>query len=397
MVLGGQWYFLKSSANLNPILYVGRGTAVLLTSATANEEPVRTSRFLTRQELVTTDNVTQGTIQFSTDRETVANATIFENSQITVRTASKPRFHFSDPNYLIVLENIQGRIELEIPPGLARDLTIKLRSPSGEVTLTEPGLFRVIAQDQLLTLVTLDGVGRLKPINGSVTSIPSDHTATVMPDLATIDVRSAQEDILLNSRFIGGTESGIPDGWGCSVEAQEGTPRGTYTLGVFEGRQALRLSREAAGPSEVGCIQYLGTSDGVTERTGLDVTGYSSVRIRVTLKIASQSITLCGTEASECPLMLRIDYENEFGGAQEWIHGFFAFEYANQSVNRMICDSCFLEHDRITPNAWYTYESPNMLEFPTGFIPSRIKEVRFYSSGHAYTVYVAEVSLIAEY
>jgi hypothetical protein len=157
---------------------------------------------------------------------------------------------------------------------------------------------------------------------------------------------------------------------------------------------ALRLLRGdgAISHGETRCLQSLGTGMG-----GLDVSGYNSVSIRATFRIESQTLSACGIDGSECPLMLRMDYIPAGGGdAVSWFHGFYAFVDPNRLFPQS-CLSCNEQHERVTPDTWYTYESHNLFEiFAPEAQPKSILNLRFYASGHQYDVYVNEVMLLAD-
>ena len=52
--------------------------------------------------------------------------------------------------------------------------------------------------------------------------------------------------------------------------------------------------------------------------------------------------------------------------------------------------------DRINGNAWYTYDTGDMLnDWQENLRPGLIKEIEFYSSGHEYDVSLNEVALLA--
>ena len=69
----------------------------------------------------------------------------------------------------------------------------------------------------------------------------------------------------------------------------------------------------------------LGHADGrMRQVLEQDVTDYSSLRLLVTLQIASQSLDVCGNRGSECPLTIQLDYEDQNGAARSWQQGFYA-------------------------------------------------------------------------
>ncbi|NJL92225.1 MAG: hypothetical protein HC915_00140 [Anaerolineae bacterium] len=208
------------------------------------------------------------------------------------------------------------------------------------------------------------------------------------------DIASTRQELAV-ARFTDTSGTNLPQGgnWGCNAT---GTPRGAYTLQVVDGRPVMHVLRQERaavadlGPSEVSCLRAFGGG-------GLDVSRFRELHVRAKLKISGQSISLCGVEASECPLMIEIIYENEKGVEQPWWYqGFYAIELPGFPVNRTTCASCISEHIRINADNWYTFESSDLLELPENYQPTRIKQIKFYVSGHAYEVFIGEVSLYGE-
>src|SRR5690606_32162478 len=141
---------------------------------------------------------------------------------------------------------------------------------------------------------------------------------------------------------------------------------------------------ENLGHGETGCLHIWGLN-------GLDVTNYSTLRLRVSFNIQWQSLPICGVAASECPVMVEISYLNEWGQPRTWIQGFYALSDGAVPGTRDRCDTCLQPHERVTGGNWYTFESGNLFNLQEGFRPTTITQIRFYTSGHAYDVYVGEV------
>jgi hypothetical protein len=99
-------------------------------------------------------------------------------------------------------------------------------------------------------------------------------------------------------------------------------------------------------------------------------------------------------EGSECPLMIRIKYEDQDGEEREWIHGFYSAYTMPEWP--LTCPSCRQDHDRVRSGVWHTFESGNLADIlPDEVKMHTLKEMRFYASGHAYDVFIDEVSLLA--
>src|SRR6185295_5561955 len=88
-----------------------------------------------------------------------------------------------------------------------------------------------------------------------------------------------------------------PSAWRCNSIQDAGQPVGSFGLVTSDGRPSLHLFRgdSAESHGETFCVQGFGTG------VGLDLSQYSSVSIRATFKIRSQSLSTCGTQGSECP------------------------------------------------------------------------------------------------
>lgn len=391
-LFASQWFFFDSAVDLQSQIRVGLGTVGVRGNAPdSREEAVRINRDLFSGDTISTDEVAQGYLEFvdsSQADQVIANVLVLSGSQVKLNSATRPRFSFGDETYRINLSEIQGRVEIEIPLNLANDIELVLESIHGRVTLTESGFFLLWSQDDALTLISRHGQARVRPDGQAEFLVPTGFTANVEGGRSS--VVATTDEIVSNPLLFEANSSNDPVPWACYVD---GNPRGSYSLTVLEGRQALWLRRngENLGHGEVGCRQFLGN-----RQEGIDVTGYASLRLRATMDIKHQSLPICGSLASECPIMLEIVYEDENGTPRQWIHGFYAFEQGAVPGTPRQCDTCTIPHDKITPGNWYTYETANLLDLQEGFRPTVLREVRFYTSGHAFEVAIAEVSLLAE-
>jgi hypothetical protein len=190
----------------------------------------------------------------------------------------------------------------------------------------------------------------------------------------------------------GSDEARALNDWQCSFR-QEQPPPGDFSLVRFDGRVALRLRRvnNAQSNGEVRCAQTFSGE-------GLDVRDYDSVRVLTTLLPNYQSLSVCGRAASECPLMLQIDYTygDDSGRIHDaqWYRGFYyATDISGDARKR--CDTCIQDHVDINQAVWYTFDSENLLNLiAEEEQPERIKSVAFYASGHQFDTLVSEMALL---
>jgi len=392
-IYSAQWLLFQSVVSLDASIEVGRGTLGLRESTTSNETVIRQSWQFGSSQTITTDEIAQGTIYFSDQAKNdrvVALATILPGSQVRLAYSKSPRFSFGRSNYQILLDEFEGRLEIEIPANLPQSMQFQIESQHGVVSLEDTGVYLLFSRDDIFTIIPLRGEAQFEPFAGDSVVVPQGQTAELFADDQTILVTKTTYELTRNSFFNDSVNLPFPDIWGCSTS--EVSPFGEFNLFTFEGRRSIYILRsgELLQNNETGCAQFFGDS-----QVGLDTSTFDSVRIRATLNVRWHSLAYCGTAASECALMLELTYLNEFGVEQRWIHGFYSFEHTNPNFP-LACVSCLIEHDRITPNTWYTYESGNLLDLPENFRPTRLQRLRFYASGHAYEVAIGEVSLLAE-
>jgi hypothetical protein len=392
----GWWYTFVSTTSLHAEVQVGRGTVGVLTNGSNTEQAERFRRSISDGAVLSTDADGQGTILFSAGGggDVLASVTLTARSQVRLVSSERPRFDLNEAGYGLVLDSIEGRIEVDIAPGINSPFEIIATGTHGEVRLREAGTYIISATPEITRLYARDHAAVMLPIGGEAATVPSGYTGTVNEGRmgTLLDLRQQE---LVRADFRDSNHDNLPDGgvWGCSTTSDEPLP--SYNMREIDGQNSMFIVRQGPqpqplGPSETACS--LRWSD-----AGLDMTPYRDVRVRVELKILDQSLTLCGVEASECPLMIELTYITVNGVSQQrWYQGFYAIQYPGQPVNRTTCASCLSEHIQVKQDNWFTYESTNLLELPVDFIPAQLQQIKFYASGHAYEVAISEVSIIGE-
>jgi hypothetical protein len=407
--LGVHYFFFTSTVSMDIELKVGRGIASIVTKSDSVEEAFRGEsgpRSLAKGTTIKTDVQTQAVLSFydtSDDNgQLVAAITVKRNTDLTFNTASQPRFEWGTGNYFIRLDNLAGELDVFVAENLPRTFRLDIRTDQESwISISSGGRYSVSATGDQIRLVNREGSATLFAPDPRINrSIPETMEGNFVIGESAITVIPATVELLQNSTFEVSAdtpadeeeapETTIPVGWACTNE-QDALPRGAYGSEILQGRPSMRLTRSEGATShgETRCIQPFHGQNGV------DVSAYTYLSLRATFYIDYQSLSTCGIDGSECPLMLIMDYLDANGIGRTWYHGFYAWT-DSQVDYPLRCSSCAQDNERISEKTWYTYESGNLIaELPPDLRPSNILVVRFRTSGHQYNVYVGEVSLLA--
>jgi hypothetical protein len=404
--LGIQYFLFESSVPMPAMLVVSRGTAILTEADMVRQAELR-GRELWNSALVSTDSQSQAMLSFL-DRHRndmlVASITLRSNSSLDLDKVSRPRFEWSSDEYHIDLGDIYGEFEITIPENLGREIRLVLDTQRDAlVYLTKSGRYAVNATDTEVIvsnfsgealLITPDRIGQtIEPGQRGAFYYDTQQLTSLAGYTDLLGSEGLGEDTVLEAANV--ASGGSFQAWRCThVQNVPTDPLGSYGFEIVDGRWALRLLRGGGTTShaDTSCTKsftWMG-------QDGLDVSGYDYLALRTTFKIMSHSLSVCGTQGSECPLMLRMDYVPQSGGAAvSWIHGFYSFILPGTN-NPPRCDSCPEVHDIIRDNAWYSYDTGNlMVLLPQQLRPRSILNLRFYASGHEYDVYMSDIALLA--
>jgi hypothetical protein len=392
LAYGVYWFVFLSYAPMDITLEASRGTIQM--TLPNSEEPIAVTDY--RSDIGTgvtiqTDSISQGIVTFADRRtgEPVASITLFRDSQIELVVAQAPRFEFNRWPYIIRIDQQSGHAD-SLVLELVDDHTasILLMAPQVIVRLSEPGLYITRVSEREATITTREGLASVRSpaADSSAVYLESDARITVATGEEPEGTPERVENLMTNSLF----SEDFAEDWDFYNDRE---PPGEAYNTVFDGRTVVAIDRsqerfpgEELGHAETGLVQFL----------NVDVSGYDSLEMRASFYVAEQSLSTCGIAGSECPMMVRMVYEDASGTQQVYIHGFYADHDPTRGYP-LACDTCRMEHERVAPNTWHTFESGNLMTLlPNGQRPAYIYQVSFYASGHAYLTYVSEMSLMAE-
>jgi hypothetical protein len=209
---------------------------------------------------------------------------------------------------------------------------------------------------------------------GQTTILPPGKRVVVALGEGPSDLLPAAHNLIINGDFSRGLS-----GWRTyPTQGQEGVEGGEAELTALEGREVLRLYRRGE--------EGVHTEAGIIQEVDQDVSDYLSLQLRLDVRVNSHSLGGGGYLSSEYPVIVRIDYEDEYGSAAHWYHGFYCQNAQNNPT---------LNGEGIRCGVWYPYEESNLLEIlePSPFY---IRSVQIYASGWNYESLVAEIGVLVE-
>ncbi len=197
---------------------------------------------------------------------------------------------------------------------------------------------------------------------------------------------SPKRDLVADGKFAAEL---APD-WSVSTETEHDYESGGEVKLATDGeRQIASFSRTGSGHAETRITQMISQS----------VPADGWLQVRVVLRVQSQDVPLCGVLGSECPVMIKLGYEDATGAWNEWVQGFYATDDSSMSSIPPTCVTCEISqpHIRVPAGKWYTFESANLLQdLPARGLmaPRIIRSITVSASGHSYNSQVAEVALL---
>ncbi len=394
---GAYWFLFESQVELKISLTVSKGRVDIAWPDGTNRR-ANSQEYLPASVSLQTDGSSQGYLTFedSYSKQVVATVFLLGDSTLSLASSARPRFEWSRNAYFIALDEAAGHFFVRIQPQLNRPITLSVGGGPGEARFTEGGAFSIDTTDQQTTVQAHSGPASLRPAGqATATRVEAGMRATALKSQPQVVARPVTT-VRLNADF-GDSDveknRALPLGWACASQAdQQNEPQGAWARALVEQRVVLRMTRAGEGldHAETRCefnFEQVPT-------VGLDMAQFVSLSIRAEMRIQVQDVTTCGIRGSECPIMLELAYLGEGGIQHFWRHGFYARRPLNDN-NPTLCDTCLQEHDKLTPDAWFIFESGDLLRLlPENRRPLALTHLKVYASGHAYDVTVSDLTVL---
>lgn len=312
---------------------------------------------------------------------------MYSTSVVRVLSAATPRFALSDRPETLALAVNSGRIRLVIPDDRGERFEATVTTPHGQIALLRDGEY-VIDVNNTTTQVTVQQGQVVVSGAGQALTLTRGERAEIMRDGRPVGPLAPSRNLVLNGSFDDSWENWIVLSWNIERADQA---EGEIEIEELFGERSLHVLRDGAGHADVALRQ----------RMDQDVSDFASLSVEVDLRIRGQTLPVCGNVGSECPIIIRIEYEDMSGTIQAWQQGFFATGDINPQTAPDICTTCSpprLEHVRVPLNqiAFYRADLIEDLQLKGMLPPRRIKSISLIASGHGFDVDLLNVGLIVE-
>lgn len=315
----------------------------------------------------------------------IARVQVYGSTQLEMERSRSPRFVSSSEGNELAFNLLAGRILLTVPDEQLRPLALTVQTPQGELLVEEPGQYSVNATNLSSEVTVLQGELAVKSdeqelqLDGNQRAVMAERGSLEGP-------LTAERDLIANGEFGNGLEMWSPLSPNIEIEGQ---PSVEVNVEAGELGPVVSFKRLGLGHADAGLRQVIGQ----------DVTDFESMKLLISMRIAEQSLGVCGEQGSECPVIVRVEYVDVNGVDQTWQQGFYASGTIGPDTPD-VCVACpppLNEHQQVPFGQLAFYESENLLERleQNGILPAQIKSITLIASGHSFETQIFDLALIA--
>jgi hypothetical protein len=379
--LGVRAFVLLSQIEQNVTLEVQRGSLRVLRPSDVMPVAIAEDHDDIPERTVVTTDLTEGRLVMHSPKDAdsvVASVQLYNNTRVILSAARSPRFSISQLPHQVTMEVTTGRVRINVSDTQTRPTIAEVQTPHGTITLAQ-GNYEV--KVNTATEVTVR-YGKAEIHRGqSVVVLEPAQRAIVSFD-GISEPLPAIRNLVTNGDFQHQVDGWATDWSRYSDQTDPQQPQGSVAIVVNEGREVVDFYREGTNHAEIGIRQEI----------DYDVRDFTSLELHLAVRVISEDIGGfggCGYLGSECPIIVRIEYEDAYGSESTWQHGFYIGEPKSDWLTHGWAES-------LQEGTWETYDSENLMEELADTSPALIKSLTVYASGHSFHAMVTEVELLAQ-
>ncbi len=400
----GFFVFACVSIPLITVTYLRTTTQPLLTSVSANQGTVALAHdndttiallvadppqdVVAGAEIITNAADSALLVAYTPDTNRLAlRGQLYGNTRIEVAQSAAPRFEFGNLPNLMVLNQSNGRSRFAV----SEDFTLQINTPHGRVEIDTAGEYTIDVNNDEVQVAVQSGVTKVSTdLDDRETAsllLSSDQRAILRQNIKPDGPLDTERNLIKNGRFAADFSSWTVQDWTVELTDQ---PLGETTTLAESGESRLKLARIGAGHADAGLRQVINQN----------VADFESLRLLLSFRISQQTLGVCGTVGSECPLSVRIEYKDDAGASRTWEQGFYAIG-AIAADTPDICVNCSPPYNPHQPAALGRLQSVDIdllssLSMQGANPPQQITSVSIFAAGHTFETEVLEIALLGE-
>lgn len=375
--LGARAFALSSQVEQEVSLEVERGPIRVTWGGRGEPIAIAEERNGIPERTVVTTDLTEGRLVMHAPQEddlVVASVQLYNDTEVVLSSARSPRFSVSRLPHRVALEVLSGRVRINVAGTEDRPTIAEVQTPHGAITLAE-GSYEV----------KVNSVTEVTVRQGQATLCVGQQEMSLVPNQRTVMSNGKVSEPLPGVRNLidnGDFQAELNDWTTYSRQADPEQPAGNIGIVSNEGRRVVNFYRDGSNHAEVGIRQEI----------DYDVRDFASLELHLAVRVIAEDIGGfggCGSLGSECPIIVRIDYEDIYGSENESLHGFYIGAPQNGWLT-------YEWAEPVREGNWQTYDSGNLMEDLASAPPALIKSLTIYASGHSFHAMVTEVELLAQ-
>ena len=309
---------------------------------------------------------------------------LYSGARVRVERARVPRFGIATTPSEITIRLLDGRVQIQnLQTEDKRALKLTVLSEQMSAVLP-PGDYSFEVKADETSVFVRSGSAQISSATQTETFNIGADQRTVVHKGQGIVPGAPPRDLIQNGHF----QQPIDKNWIASSEVfVPGDVTGTVKV-ISSGQDtALLLDRPGVG------LNWGRTS--VKEIINENVSGRSSLQLQLNFTILFQELKVCGSQGSECPFMVRINYTTKDGSTAEWTQGFYADGTPQMpDLPDFIMQSAepHTKHIAVQLGRPQPYESPNLMVELDGV--QIINWIQLYAEGHGLETQINSVQLL---
>lgn len=309
---------------------------------------------------------------------------LYAGTRLKIDQARLPRFRLSAALPSLIFGMSRGRIELQTPT--ATPVQIKVNTTELGMSIAEPGAYAVWIDGVQSQAFVWEGQAKISKTDSMMLAqtLRAGQRLRVDASSEGLTPISLPQNLVRNSDF---SSTLLSPNWRVLLDTSDGKMTGTAAITSAIIMPMLDLSRvgENLGWGHTGVVQDISAV----------VSDTRDLRVRIAFQILEQQIEVCGSQGSECPLMIDMRYRRKDDSSGQWLQGFYA---RGQALGGVLPDYMIANrqgrHIFKPAGMPQLFVSENLIQIIPGI--ERVETLEVYAEGHSVHIQVLRVELLSD-